>query len=731
MVLKKIDNRIRDVIENAVATRHRSVFLVVGERARDQVVILHHILSKAQLKSRPSVLWCYKKELGFTRYLKLDCFFFKVFIVLRSSHRQKRMKKLKKKMRAGQLDPNENEDPFEMFIATTEIRYCYYAETNKILGNTFGMCVLQDFESLSPNILARTVETVEGGGIVVVLLNEGLESLQQLSARVTKEQDEEGPSDSRFNKRFLLSLSDCKNCVVLDDQLNVLPLFGHSVSIEKIKNNEKVKADPNLLELRTSLSGTQPASALANECLTYDQAKSTLRCIDVLADPPQNQASSVVVSMTAGRGRGKSATLGLSVSAAIALGYSNILVTSPSVENVKTLFEFVQKGLTVLNYERHIDFDVTSGNIVQSQTDNSNKAVVKINVHRDRRRQNITYMTPDDALKQFGGSGKTASNAAFDLVLIDEAAAIPLPKVRQLLEGSQLCFLASTISGYEGTGRSLSLKLIQQLRQSGSADKKLGTTSMKRLHEVELVEPIRYGDNDPVEKWLTKLLCLDVTEIDTEPDSKSSCPPPDQCELFYVNRDALFSYHKAAEKFLHRIWSLYVAAHYKNSPNDMQLLADAPSHHIFVLLAPVPEGKGSAELPDVLCVIQVCLEGNVSKDVVMNSLARGRRPAGDLVPWTLSQQYQDTNFATSLSGARVVRIATNPDYARMGYGSRAIKQLAQYFGGNTFVSGNDDEAIEEGKMPPLLSRLSERKPEGPINYLSVSYGLGTDGVLFR
>ena len=84
MVLKKIDNRIRDVIENAVATRHRSVFLVVGERARDQVVILHHILSKAQLKSRPSVLWCYKKELGFTRYLKLDCFFsrFLLYFVL-------------------------------------------------------------------------------------------------------------------------------------------------------------------------------------------------------------------------------------------------------------------------------------------------------------------------------------------------------------------------------------------------------------------------------------------------------------------------------------------------------------------------------------------------------------------------------------------------------------------------------------------------------------------------
>ena len=33
-----------------------------------QVVILHHMLSKAAVKARPSVLWCYKKELGFSRW---------------------------------------------------------------------------------------------------------------------------------------------------------------------------------------------------------------------------------------------------------------------------------------------------------------------------------------------------------------------------------------------------------------------------------------------------------------------------------------------------------------------------------------------------------------------------------------------------------------------------------------------------------------------------------------
>jgi len=70
----------------------------------------------------------------------------------------------------------------------------------------------------------------------------------------------------------------------------------------------------------------------------------------------------------------------------------------------------------------------------------------------------------------------------------------------------------------------------------------------------------------------------------------------------------------------------------------------------------------------------VCLEGEVSKQSIMHGLARGQRANGDLIPWTLAQQFQDDDFP-SLSGARIVRIATHPDYQRMGYGSKAIELL--------------------------------------------------------
>ena len=53
--------------------------------------------------------------------------------------------------------------------------------------------------------------------------------------------------------------------------------------------------------------------------------------------------------------------------------------------------------------------------------------------------------------------------AQAELVVVDEAAAIPITLVKQLL-GPYMVILSSTVHGYEGTGRSLSLKLIQQLK---------------------------------------------------------------------------------------------------------------------------------------------------------------------------------------------------------------------------------------------------------------------------
>jgi N-acetyltransferase 10 len=261
-----------------------------------------------------------------------------------------------------------------------------------------------------------------------------------------------------------------------------------------------------------------------------------------------------------------------------------------------------------------------------------------------------------------------------ELVIIDEAAAIPLPVVRNLI-GPYLVFLASTINGYEGTGRSLSLKLIQQLRESArpslsksiKEDVAAGQSTrrptyaappkVRSLHEVKLDSPIRYSAGDKIEQWLNVLLCLDATI--SSRSALHGTPHPPQCELFYVSRDTLFSYHPASEAFLQRMMALHVASHYKNQPNDLQLMSDAPAHHLFVLLPPIADNE--THLPEPLVVLQVALEGDISKQSILEGLQRGLRAGGDLIPWLVAQQYQEGKFAM-MSGVRIVRIATHPDY---------------------------------------------------------------------
>ena len=232
------------------------------------------------------------------------------------------------------------------------------------------MCVLQDFEAITPNLLARTIETVEGGGLVVLLLKT-MTSLKQLYAmtmvRLTLPPPHHGDSNSaqdvharyrtsahdsvvaRFNERFILSLSSCADCLVLDDELNVLPISKGKDITPIDEDRGKGKEESELKDLRESLADTKPVGELVKLAKTLDQAQAILTFVDAIAE----KTLSSTVTLTAARGRGKSAALGLAIAAALAHGYSNIFVTSPSPENLKTLFDFIFKGMDALGYEEH------------------------------------------------------------------------------------------------------------------------------------------------------------------------------------------------------------------------------------------------------------------------------------------------------------------------------------------------------------------------------------------
>ena len=690
MIRKKIDDKIQILLKNSISKNERSMFLIIGDKGRDQISNLHNFYSQINPGKKLNILWCYKSELGF------------------SNHARKKMKKIKKQMNKGVFELND-ENAFDLFISTADIKFCYYNETQRILGSTFGMLILQDFEAITPNLLCRTIETVQGGGVIIFLLSNmtSLKQLYTLSMDVHDRYRTEKNKDiePRFNERFILSLTSCTNVLAVDDELNLLPITDNmkNMSIQEKTIDEEEenifisKREKELNDLKKTLQSKNPIGPLLNLCKTVDQAKAIMLLIDIISEKnPKN-----TVSLTSGRGRGKSSSMGLAVAGGVVYGYSNIIITAPSPENLKTFFEFLIKGLNVLNYVEHKDYTIQEG------TGEFKGSIISIDIIKNHK-QTIRFILPTDILLF----------QLAELLIIDEAAAIPLNIVKRILPDC-VTFMASTIQGYEGTGRSLSIKLIDEMRNN---QKMSGSRILK---EISLNQAIRYADNDPIELWLNKLLILDATSAESFEDSMED---PSKLELYLVNRDTLFSYHKGSEAFLKKIMSLFVSSHYKNSPNDLQLLSDAPSHKIFVLCKSLDKQKKAKGLPDIYCAIQVCEEGGISKDVILTNNKRGLKPSGDLIPWTISDHYQDQEFA-KMTSIRVVRIACHPDCQRMGYGSKALELLSQYYEGKFFKLDEDEEMEESNeekkgkkKLKPLLSKLEDIKPPF-IYYLGTSFGL--------
>ena len=261
-----------------------------------------------------------------------------------------------------------------------------------MLGQTFGMCILQDFESITPNVLCRTIETVEGGGLVVMLFNTmtSLKQLYSLSMDVHARYRTEAHAfvEPRFNERFILSLGNCQTCLAIDDELNILPITSHIKELKEvqlpgldeeeksIENLYLTKEQKELKDLKLQLKETKPIGNLVGICRTLDQARTVMQIVDTISE----KSLKTTISLTAGRGRGKSAALGISLASSIVYGFSNIFVTAPTPENLGSVFEFLFRGLDALGYKEHQDYE-----ILQSTNPEFNNAVVRVNINRDHR----------------------------------------------------------------------------------------------------------------------------------------------------------------------------------------------------------------------------------------------------------------------------------------------------------------------------------------------------------
>lgn len=234
----------------------------------------------------------------------------------------------------------------------------------------------------------------------------------------------------------------------------------------------------------------------------------------------------------------------------------------------------------------------------------------------------------------------------FDAIVVDEAAQLPVPVLRQIVlrhPHARIAF-ATTTRGYEGTGRGFALRFVDWLRGAG-----------RPLTELNLREPIRWAPGDPVERFAFDALLLDA--------GPAPAPPAvfaDRLVAEALDRDAL----AADEAALREVFGLLVHAHYRTTPGDLHRLLDAPNlcvhalrHDGRVVAATLVALEGG--LPAALCEDlfwgRATLRGHALADTLVAHL--GHRDAG------------------ALTMVRSIRIAVHPDVRLRGLGSALVEHV--------------------------------------------------------
>lgn len=254
-----------------------------------------------------------------------------------------------------------------------------------------------------------------------------------------------------------------------------------------------------------------------------------------------------------------------------------------------------------------------------------------------------------------------ASGSPSRVVLVDEAAALPVPLLSEIVErnGHARIALASTVHGYEGTGRGFSLRFLSRARErcerSGA-----GWLSMS------LEEPVRWSAGDPVERFAFDLLLLDAEPALApigEPLFASG--PVDRGE---IARD---------EGLLRELFGLLVQAHYRTTPSDLHRLLDAPNLSLHLCR----DTRGS-----VIAANLLALEGGLPDDLVEGLYRGAHRIRGHALPETLVV-HSGRKEAGALRMLRSVRIATHPEIRRRSAASTLAREVHEAWSGEVDLFG--------------------------------------------
>ena len=474
---------------------------------------------------------------------------------------------------------------------TPAARVLPLASGTRLTGAETDQLVYDAWSGLDPDGFGAATGALRGGGLLLILtppLAAWPEIADPQAERIAVWPHDAATLARRFQRRF------------------VRVLIGHP-GVTLVREGGPIP-DPPSAGWRPL---TSPAPGLAEQDPTQPATPDQQAAIEAILRLAHGRAHRPLV-LTAHRGRGKSAALGIAAARLARGGLQHILVTAPRSGACEALF-------------RH--FGLTFGAPAPSREDTGKPTGA------------LRFIAPDELCE-------TRPDA--DLLLVDEAAGIPAPLLAKLLDHyPRVCF-ATTVHGYEGTGRGFEVRF---RRGAGPPYPGLARAVPDEPHPLVCRRPPGGpGLSHPAARR-RRGAAGPVPGRDTR-GPRAGTPGPGCAGRGRIDTRQVFG--------------LLVLAHYQTRPMDLRMLLDGPNVRIYCLR------QGS----QVLATLLAAEEGAMASEELRHAIFTGRRrPRGHLLPQTLSA-HGGLLEAPALSYLRVIRIAVHPELSRQGLGARLLRGLA-------------------------------------------------------
>lgn len=458
------------------------------------------------------------------------------------------------------------------------------------LGRELDLLVYDAHAGFDPDGFAAACGTLAGGGLLVLPawpLDQWGRAPDPQRSRLTVHPFDAEDIGGRFLQRF--------SSLLRTDPVVSLAMQGAMLAVDV-----------------TGGGGLPSTDGLSeNDCRTEDQAKAVEAVLHVVSGHRRRP-----LVMTADRGRGKSAALGIAVARLFLSGRcKRVVVTAPQRAAVDAVFEHADRLLPGASRKTHC----------LSWSDCE-----------------LRFAAPDALITRQGFTLGTAA----ELVLVDEAAAMPTVLLERLVKRYSRLVFSTTVHGYEGSGRGFALRFGERLNKLAPG-----------WQSIQLERPVRWAADDPLEALLFRALVMDA-----EPSASGSTAPTEALAVTTLDRDRLAT----DEALLRQVFGLLTAAHYRTSPLDLRHLLDGPNL----------QARAVFQGESVLATALVAEEGGFDADLAARVWAGQRRPKGHLLPQVLALQcgFQGAVEARAL---RIIRIAVHPDLRRRGLGRRLVADVVQ------------------------------------------------------